>query len=57
MLLDMQLMETFKGAAIKDTYIRYPIRMMEEIRQAIAEDRLLDYQKEFYARYDLTKNF
>ena len=27
-LLDMQLMETFKGAAIKDTYIRYPIRVV-----------------------------
>ncbi len=27
-MLDMQLMETFKGAAIKDTYIRYPIRVV-----------------------------
>ena len=27
-LLDMQLMETFKGASIKDTYIRYPIRVV-----------------------------
>lgn len=27
-LLDMQLMETFKGAAIKDTFIRYPIRVV-----------------------------
>ena len=27
-LLDMQLMETFKGQPIKDTYIRYPIRVV-----------------------------
>jgi queuine tRNA-ribosyltransferase len=31
--------------------------MMEEIREAIANDSLLDYRKEFYERYDLTKNF
>jgi len=37
--------------------LRFLLHMMEEIRQAIAEDRLLDYRKEFYARYDLTKNF
>ncbi|HCJ91086.1 MAG TPA: tRNA guanosine(34) transglycosylase Tgt [Acidaminococcaceae bacterium] len=37
--------------------LRFLLRMMEEIRQAIAEDRLLDYRKEFYERYDLTKNF
>ena len=37
--------------------LRFLIHMMEEIREAIAEDRLLDYRKEFYARYDLTKNF
>lgn len=27
-LLDMQLMETFRGQAVKDTYIRYPIRVV-----------------------------
>ena len=37
--------------------LRFLIHMMEEIREAIAEDRLLDYRKEFYERYDLTKNF
>ena len=37
--------------------LRFLIHMMEEIRQAIAEDRLLDYRKEFYERYDLTRNF
>lgn len=37
--------------------LRFLIHMMEEIREAIAEDRLLDYRDEFYKRYDLTKNF
>ena len=27
-LLDMQLMETFKGQSVKDTFIRYPIRVV-----------------------------
>ena len=37
--------------------LRFLIRMMEEIRQAIMEDRFLDYRREFYDRYDLTRNF
>lgn len=37
--------------------LRFLIRMMEEIRQAILEDRFLDYRKEFYARYDMSRNF
>ena len=37
--------------------LRFLIHMMEEIREAIAEDRLLDYRKEFYERYDLSRNF
>ena len=37
--------------------LRFLIHMMEEIRQAIAEDRFLDYRKEFYERYDMTRNF
>ena len=37
--------------------LRFLIHMMEEIREAIANDRLLDYRREFYERYDLTKNF
>ena len=37
--------------------LRFLIRMMEEIRQAILEDRFLDYRREFYERYDLTRNF
>ncbi|MBR3742530.1 MAG: tRNA guanosine(34) transglycosylase Tgt [Clostridia bacterium] len=37
--------------------LRFLIRMMEEIRQAILEDRFLDYRKDFYEKYDLTRNF
>ena len=37
--------------------LRFLIRMMEEIRQAILEDRFLDYRKEFYEKYDMTRNF
>ena len=37
--------------------LRFLFRMMEEIRQAILEDRFLDYRKAFYEKYDLTRNF
>ncbi len=37
--------------------LRFLLHMMEEIRQAIREDRLLDYRREFYERYDMTRNF
>ena len=37
--------------------LRFLIRMMEEIRQAILEDRFLDYRKQFYENYDMTRNF
>ncbi|MBR6753289.1 MAG: tRNA guanosine(34) transglycosylase Tgt [Clostridia bacterium] len=37
--------------------LRFLIRMMEEIRQAILEDRFLDYRKNFYENYDMTRNF
>ena len=37
--------------------LRFLLRTMEEIRQAILEDRFLDYRKAFYERYDMTRNF
>lgn len=37
--------------------LRFLIHMMEEIRDAIAHDRFLDYRRDFYARYDMSRNF
>ncbi|MBE5777433.1 MAG: tRNA guanosine(34) transglycosylase Tgt [Clostridiales bacterium] len=37
--------------------LRFLLRMMEEIREAIRNDRLLDYRREFYERYDMSRNF
>lgn len=37
--------------------LRYLLRLMEQVREAIAEDRLLDFQKEFYARFDMKGAF
>lgn len=37
--------------------LRFLVRMMEDIRQAILEDRLLDYKKEFYERFDMSRSF
>ena len=37
--------------------LRFLIHMMEEIREAIANDSFEDYRRAFYERYDLTKNF
>ena len=50
--------EEITGARLASIHnLRFLIRMMEEIRQAILEDRFLDYRKEFYARYDMSRNF
>ena len=50
--------EEITGARLVSIHnLRFLIRMMEEIRQAIAEDRFLDYRKEFYERYDMSRNF
>ena len=37
--------------------LRFLIHMMEEIREAIAQDAFLDYREDFYKRYDLSRNF
>ena len=37
--------------------LRYLIRLMEEIRDAVAHDRFLDFRREFYERYDMSRNF
>ncbi len=45
------------GRLISIHNLRFLIRLMERIRQAIAEDRFLDFRKEFYAKYDMSRNF
>ncbi len=37
--------------------LRFLIRLMEQVRQAIAEDRFLDFRREFYEKYDMSRNF
>ena len=37
--------------------LRFLLKLMEDIRAAIAEDRFLDFRKEFYAKYDMSNNF
>ena len=50
--------EEITGARLISIHnLRFLIRMMEEIRQAILEDRFLDYRKAFYDRYDMSRNF
>ena len=50
--------EEITGARLTSIHnLRFLIRMMEDIREAIAQDRFLDYRREFYEKYDLTRNF
>ena len=37
--------------------LRFLLRLMEEIREAIANDCLLDYKKSFYEKYDMSRTF
>lgn len=37
--------------------LRYLLRLMEQVREAIAQDRLLDFRREFYARFDMRGSF
>ena len=50
--------EEITGARLASIHnLRFLIRMLEEIRQAIMEDRFLDYRREFYEKYDMSRNF
>ena len=50
--------EEITGARLASIHnLRFLIRMMEEIRQAIAEDRFLDFRRDFYSKYDMSRNF
>jgi queuine tRNA-ribosyltransferase len=37
--------------------LRFLLHLMENVRQAIREDRLRDFRNEFFSKYDMTKNF
>ena len=37
--------------------LRYLIRLMERIRKAIEEDRYEEFRKEFFEKYDMSRNF
>ena len=37
--------------------LRFLLRLMENVRQAIHEDRLMDFRNDFFSKYDMTKNF
>lgn len=37
--------------------LRYLLHLMEEIREAIMEDRLLDYRRSFYEQFDMSSAF
>ena len=37
--------------------LRYLLRLMERIRKAIEEDRFEQFRKDFFARYDMSRNF
>ncbi len=37
--------------------LRFLLRLMDNVRQAIREDRLMDFRNEFFSQYDMTKNF
>ncbi|MBN1776786.1 MAG: tRNA guanosine(34) transglycosylase Tgt [Clostridiales bacterium] len=37
--------------------LRFLLRLMENVRQAIREDRLRDFRDDFFAKYDMSRNF
>ena len=45
------------GRLISIHNLRFLIHLMEQIREAIAQDRFLDFRKSFYAKYDMSRNF
>ena len=37
--------------------LRFLLRLMENVRQAIREDRLMDFRNDFFSNYDMSRNF
>ncbi len=50
--------EEILGAQLASIHnLRFLTRLMENVRDAIREDRLADYRREFFANYDTSRNF
>ena len=45
------------GRLVSIHNLRFLLHLMEQIREAIREDRFLDFRNEFYAKYDMSRNF
>ncbi|MBQ2953260.1 MAG: tRNA guanosine(34) transglycosylase Tgt [Clostridia bacterium] len=45
------------GRLVSIHNLRYLLHLMEQIREAIANDCFLDFRNEFYAHYDMSRNF
>ncbi len=50
--------EEMVGAQLASIHnLRFLVRLMEQVRKAIREDRLLDFRREFFENYDMRRNF
>ena len=50
--------EEITGARLASIHnLRFLIRLMEQVKQAIQEDRLLDFRNEFFHHYAMSRNF
>jgi queuine tRNA-ribosyltransferase len=50
--------EEITGARLASIHnLRFLLRLMEDIRQAITEGRFMAFREDFYSRYDMTNNF
>ena len=45
------------GRLVSIHNLRYLLHLMEQMREAIANDCFLDFRKEFYSKYDMSRNF
>ena len=45
------------GRLVSIHNLRFLLHLMEQIREAIANDCFLDFRKEFYSKYDMSRNF
>ena len=45
------------GRLVSIHNLRFLLHLMEQIREAIANDSFLDFRREFYSEYDMSRNF